>query len=365
MRNDEINRYRAKPLCDMHVHPHVEMPVDETVGIVRNLMEHFRYERIVLESLPSYDPANNFSALYCKSKLDGVYAGLGLVHRFDGSDTKESCREQAERLYRMGCDGFKMLEGKPDYRKRLGRPLDDRVFDGFYGFAEENGLPIVMHVGDPREFWDAERIPRWALERGWLYDESFLPFREGQKEVERVLRKFPKMRVVLAHFFFVSDDLEYAERFLDEWKNVCFDLTPGSEMYFNFSKKSGEWREFFLRHPDRILFGSDLYNWRPDGSSTEEQYAHAVNLVRSFLERKEAFWNGWQKTEMKDPFGFEDEVLEKIYRGNFLRVFGKERRKTDDEYIAFCGEEFCREHDLNGQQAANMKRIIGWFGRKD
>lgn len=363
MRNDELNRYRGKPICDMHIHPHVQMPVDETVEVIRSVMEYFHDERIVLESLPSYDVINNFTTLYCKSKLDGVYAGLGLLHRFDGSDTAESYLAQAESLFRMGCDGFKMLEGKPDYRKRLEKPLDDRVFDRFYGFAEEKGLPVVMHVGDPREFWDADRIPRWALERGWLYDDSFVPFRDGHREVEGVLRKFPKLKLVLAHFFFVSDDLSYAEWIMNEWDGVCFDLTPGSEMYFNFSERIDDWRGFFRRYADRILFGSDIYNWRRGDSSMEERYAHAVNLTRSFLEKKGPFLNRWQNVEMKNAFGFCSEVLDKICHDNFIRVFGEERRAADDEYIAFCAAGFGRDRDLSEEQTANLKKIADWFGR--
>jgi hypothetical protein len=39
---------------------------------------------------------------------------------------------------------------------------------------------------------------------------------------------------------------------------VFFDLTPGAEMYFNFSSRLGEVRDFFLRYQDRLIYGTDI-----------------------------------------------------------------------------------------------------------
>ncbi|MBO5873250.1 MAG: amidohydrolase family protein [Clostridia bacterium] len=361
MKNYELNNYRSKPVCDMHIHPHVELPLDETIKIFENIKDYFNYEKIALQSLPYHDIANNFKTLYLKSKIDGIYANLGLIHNLDDRDTQDYYSKQVKSMYRMGCDGFKMLEGKPTYRKQMGRPLNDSVFDKFYEFAEEKQLPIVLHYGDPVEFWDINKIPKWALERGNLYDDSFVSFRNGQKEIEGILEKFPKLKLILAHFFFVSDDIDYAEWFMSKWENVCFDLTPGSEMYFNFSDRIDDWRRFFVKYSDRILYGTDIYNWQQGDLSMEKKYSHAVNLVRGFLERKEPFLNTWQNKEMKNPFGFEDDVLDKIYHDNFIRVFGEKSRELDKEYIANECANFLSAHEFNELEVSNMKQIIDWF----
>ena len=361
MKNYEINRFRSEQIFDMHIHTHVEMPLADAAGILRDVMRHMNYSRIVLESLPSHDKINNFRNLYFKSVIRGAYAGLGLVHRGGEADTEEGYRKQAETLWRMGCDGYKMLEGKPEYRKKLGRPLCDGIFDGFYGFAEEKGLPVVLHFGDPREFWDREKIPDWALKRGWLYDGSFVPFREEQKEVEGILEKFPSLHLILAHFFFVSDDIGYASEFLNRWKNVSFDLTPGSEMYLNFEEKPEEWREFFLRNRERLLFGTDIYNWPRNGRTEEETYAHAVNLVRAFLERREPFRSEWLSRVFERPFGLPDEVLDKIYRQNFLRVFGETPRRLDPALIARECEAFSGREALSEEEKRDLRTIALHF----
>ena len=195
----------------MHIHLHVESPLEETIEVFNKVTEHFNYENIALQALPYYDLVNNHKALYLKSQIKGAYADIGLHHN---GETQEYYEDQIKIAYACGCDGVKLFEGKPQYRKELGIALDDSRFDKFYAFLEEKQLPVVMHFGDPREFWDIERIPKWALERGWLYDESFVHFNAAQQEVEGILEKFPKLHLILAHFFFVSDDINYAERFI-------------------------------------------------------------------------------------------------------------------------------------------------------
>ncbi len=362
MKNYEINHFRSKPLCDCHIHLHMPLPLDRTEDIYRAVMEHMNYERIALQALPSYSYTTNYEALYFKSRLNGVYAGLGLFHHFDERDTAAYYLEHAKTCRAMGCDGFKMLEGKPDYRKQIAKPLDDKSFDLFYGYAEENAIPVLIHLGDPREFWDIERIPKWALERGWLYDDSFVHFDNQVKEIEGILNKFPKLHLILAHFFFTSDDIEYAHSFMERYENACFDLTPGSEMYTNFNEKSDEWKQFFIKYADRILYGTDIYNWTYEGSP-EGRFSRAVNLERGFLESREPFFSSWFQKEMAHPFGLDDDVLDKICHDNFVRLYGAAPRELDKELIVAETRKLMSGHELDELQTANMQQIIDHFSQ--
>lgn len=363
MKNYEIHNYRAKPICDMHMHPHVKAPLDESVGIYNDILEHFNYEKIVLQALPFYVPINNYETLYFKAQDERIYANLGRIHNFDARDTKEYYEEQVKAMYAMGCDGFKLYEGKPEYRKVFGRSLCDPTLDPFYEFCEEKALPLVMHFGDPREFWDINKIPKWALERGWLYDESFVHFDALQKEVEGILEKFPKLKLILAHFFFVSDDIDYADKFMQKWENVSFDLTPGTEMFFNFEAKPDEWKKFFIKYSDRIMYGSDIYNWHREGKTIEEKYSHAVNLVRSFLEYKEPFVDKWTTRTFEHPFGFSDDMLDKLYHDNFIAQFGSKPRPIDGERIVYECKKELPNLDIDEIQKENIDKIIAYFSK--
>ena len=201
MKNYEMHGFRPQPLCDCHMHLHVPMPLDRSVEIYRAVMEHTNCDRIALQALPALDPTDNYKAFYFKSVIEGVYACPGLFHHHDERDTYDFYLEHIKALHAMGCDGFKMWEGKPICRKDLGKRLDDPCFDGFYGFAQEKELPILLHFADPRYYWDPAQWTDYMIKVGWNYDDSFISFEDLLSELEGILEKFPKLHLIVAHFW--------------------------------------------------------------------------------------------------------------------------------------------------------------------
>jgi hypothetical protein len=71
-----------------------------------------------------------------------------------------------DQLIAMGCDGVKEIEGKPDMRKTLPiPPFDSPAYAPYWECLEETEMPVIFHVNDPAEFWDAARVPEWARQR--------------------------------------------------------------------------------------------------------------------------------------------------------------------------------------------------------
>ena len=192
----------------------------------------------------------------------------------------------------MGCDGVKMLEGKPNVRKALAIPLDSPMYDGFYSYLQDNRVPVLSHVADPDEFWDEELCPQWAKDNGWFYgDGTYPPLQQLFDETQSVLRKFPRLNIHFAHFFFQSKDPANAERIMREFPNVRFDICPGIELYWNFRPLADKWREFFIKHQDRLIYGTDQH----DRDSDEK--VSRMECVRRFLETDDEFqYRGGQHT---------------------------------------------------------------------
>lgn len=171
----------------------------------------------------------------------------------------------------------------------IGQPLDSPTCDAYYAFCEAEKIPILFHVADPPDLWDPERVPERVRKRGWFYGDGTYPALEMlYGEVDGILGKFPTLHVILAHFYFMSCDIERAARFLDTWCNVSFDLTSGGDMYVSFSKDPGQWREFFVQYQDQILFGTDNSggNRRPNPDRVPKA-RYRFNAVRRFLEAVE------------------------------------------------------------------------------
>ncbi|MCK7495462.1 MAG: amidohydrolase family protein [Comamonadaceae bacterium] len=124
--------------------------------------------------------------------------------------------------------------------------------------GDASGLPILWHVNDPEEFWDAEKIPSWAKSRGWFYGSDTINNEVQYTQVLNVLERHPNLKIIFAHFFFMSAQLPRLADLLDRYPRICIDLTPGIEMYVNLSKQPEKTRAFFEKYQDRILYGTDI-----------------------------------------------------------------------------------------------------------
>jgi predicted TIM-barrel fold metal-dependent hydrolase len=232
---------------------------------------------------------------------------------------------QLQHLIDIGCDGMKLLVGKPDRRKAVGVPLDDEIFRPMLDLAERTQFPVLWHVGDPPEFWSEQTVPLWARQRGWWYDAATHPSKSQiEAEIAGVFRRHPRLKLILPHFFFLSDRLDDAAKLLESYPSYMIDLAPGVEMYHNLSARRDDARAFFQRFADRIIFGSDFgmtCGWGRDRGM----------MIRRFLETDEVFDvpdDPAMTPDARPPLrglALPRAVLELIYAKNFRRVVGHDR----------------------------------------
>jgi predicted TIM-barrel fold metal-dependent hydrolase len=332
------------PIIDAHVHFGDVRLMSE----VLELMDGSGVGQLNLVSTPRPETVNlNPQGLYFKARYpDRVYLFgsldySGVLNPADPSLTVPLA-EQVDRLIAMGCDGIKIVEGKPGYRKDMGLPFDGEAFAGFFARAAERGVPIVWHVGDPEEFWDWERIPVWAKNHGWFYDEGFPSLESLYREVGNVLARNPTLTVIFAHFYFLSAQLDRAAELLDQYPNVNLDITPGVEMLHNFTADFDAARDFFLKYQDRIVFGTDSGATAMMGGEPHidmEVGLGRIWMVRNYLETDETF------AVPPDPLMTPDdrpairgmalprEVLAKIYSGNYQRLAGRAPKALDMDLV--------------------------------
>lgn len=231
--------------------------------------------------------------------------------------------EQLERLRDLGCDGLKMLCGKPDTRKDIGQPLDGPMYEPLLARLAETRFPLLWHIADPPEFWNPEAVPLWAKQQNWWYDISFPTKQRIDREALGAFEQHPGLNLILAHFFFMSDNLEATANLLERFGSMHVDLAPGVEMYHNFTQRRDETREFFIRHADRILYGTDIGAGR---HCTGEKRGW---MVRHWLETDDEFEvpdDPLMTPDDRPPLKGIDlpaEALEKIYADNFHRILGR------------------------------------------
>lgn len=317
-------------IVDAHVH-------FENISLIRETKEFFH--KLEIEKLNIVSPARPdrvnsnpqaicFKAMYPEDTyISGGLDYSGIKGKSD-REIEKSLGEQVSRLKKIGFDGIKILETKPNYAKIMPFPIDSPLYNSFFFEVERLQLPIFWHVADPEEFWDKEKVPKIARERGWDYTDGSYPLKEElYRRVDNILNKFPNLKIVFAHFYFLSTDLKRAEDLLKRFPNINLDITPGSEMYYNFSKDPEKTREFFIDYQDRIVFGDDTAITKH--GIMQEPITNRIRFMRDFLETDKEFSIGpTDKNFLARPdkvrgIKLPQSVLEKIYGRNFLRIVGE------------------------------------------
>ena len=251
-----------------------------------------------------------------------------------GDDMGERLAASAARLLSCGCDGIKLLEGKPQLRRALPIPdFDAPCWEAFWQYAEDEGVPILWHVNDPEDFWDSSRVPAWAKTQGWYYDESYINNEEQYRQVLAVLERHKNLKLTLAHFFFMSAQLPRLREILERYPKVMTDITPGIEMYENFSQTPDETRRFFEDFNTRIIYGTDIggrFVYNPEGKPfNEKENLRRPEIVRDFLmlQGEELISSDGNFLVNRPDFmlrclGLKGESLDNILSRNFIRFIG-------------------------------------------
>lgn len=320
----DFSAFLPLKIIDSHIHfVHPERLAD-----IWRIIEAVPYQKVHLVCIPNPDGSNhNPAALYFKERHpQRTYISGALDYRpvlLGGADPVETLARQVIDLKTAGFDGLKLIEGKPMVRKLLPIPLDAPAYEGMWATLEREDFPVVFHVADPDEFWDAAACPDWARQSGWDYSDGSYPSKESlYAEVERILARHPNLRITFAHFYFLAHDLPRAAAFLDAHPRVSFDLTPHPNMYRDFSRDPVQARAFLTRYADRILYGTDTDTRVLErGENGMRFMLNMITMIRACLE---------QQGELALPgfpglhgLGLDVQVLEKIYSTNFERIYGR------------------------------------------
>lgn len=326
------------PFADSIIDGHIHVSSRDHYGRLLDDLAHTGASRFAIQVVGRsvHDPEGHCFryALELKQRIPDrvfIFGGLDFSDLLAGASApRVPLVGQARRLYDMGCDGLKLLTGKPDFRKFINHPLDGPMFSPMLDWLEETQFPVLWHVGDPPEFWSEHTVPLWARQRGWWYDSTHPRKEQIDCEIERVFRRHPRLSLTLPHFFFLSDRLDDAARLLDTYPTYCLDLAPGVEMYHNFTANHAAARAFFIRYADRIIFGSDFgmgCGWARDRGM----------MIRRFLETDDHFDVPDDPAMAPDDrpqlhgLALPDDVVRKICVENFQRRVGAKPRPLADD----------------------------------
>ena len=261
---------------------------------------------------------------------------------WDEPDFAERAARQIEEGHRLGAAGVKeykrlglfLRDGKKELIK-----IDDPKLDAMWAKCGELGLPVSIHVADPRAFWLPydEQNERWTElkdHRSWWFGDAAKhpPREELLAALDRVIARHPKTTFVCVHFANNSEDIDWVDRRLDERPNMFADLAARiPELGRHAPEKV---RTLFTKHADRIFFATDfmVYDKLILGSGGDADRPTDDDAVTFFekcwrwLETADRDWphmtpiqGDWTISSIQLPPG----VLRKIYFDNARRLLAR------------------------------------------
>jgi uncharacterized protein len=243
--------------------------------------------------------------------------------RIDEPNFGENEARRLEEAVRSGSiRGLKIRKGLGlEDRDKTGEliKVDDPRIDPIWAKCAELGIPVVMHVSDPKAFHTPldrfnERLHELAERPEWSFYDPKYPSKEEILEARnRVIARHPNTIFIATHMANLPEELGRVSMWLEQYPNMYVDINARIN---ELGRQPYTARRFMIQYQDRILFGTDT---PPD--------AEAYRVHYRFLETDDEYFDS---TPAHKQQGFwmiyglylPDEVLEKIYNKNALKLLG-------------------------------------------
>ncbi|RPJ39069.1 MAG: amidohydrolase, partial [Chloroflexi bacterium] len=197
---------------------------------------------------------------------------------------------------------------------------DDPRLDDVWAAAGEAGVPVTIHVADPVAFfrpldrfnerWDElHAFPEWHF-----YGPQFPSFETLIEALYRVIERHPKTNFITAHVGCYPENLGFVDQMMERYPNFYTDI---SARIAELGRAPYSARAWFIKHKDRILFGTDH---RPSAAMYQIHFR--------FLETADEYFSydpyspipgqgRWQIYGLYLP----DDVLRMVYYDNAARLY--------------------------------------------
>jgi predicted TIM-barrel fold metal-dependent hydrolase len=172
---------------------------------------------------------------------------------------------ELERCVLAGAGGLKVWKHLGlrvcDDRGELLMP-DDRRLGPLWDTAARLGIPVTIHVADPIAFFQPldgtnERLEELLANPDWYFGDraAFPSFDRIIDSFEALVANHPATTFIGAHVACYAEDLAWVSRMLDAYPNLYADTAA---RIAELGRQPRAARALFLRHPERLVFGTDL-----------------------------------------------------------------------------------------------------------
>jgi predicted TIM-barrel fold metal-dependent hydrolase len=236
------------------------------------------------------------------------------------------CIEILNNHVEQGAKGLKILkELGLHYRDSSGELIncDDKRLFPIWEEAGRLKIPVLIHQADPAGFFEPatpenEHYESLKKYPSWSFADPRFPRKiELLKRRDELIRHHPGTTFILPHFGNYAENISYVSNLLTENPNVYIDFSARID---ELGRQPYSSREFFIKHQDRIIFGTDM----------PANIDSSVEMYRTYFRFLETFDESFYSPDYDGTFdrarwpicgiGLPKEVLKKIYYENILKI---------------------------------------------
>lgn len=242
-------------------------------------------------SFSKYDE-NNETILKAAKKYPDRFVAFCTINPAD-EDKVTKLRE----CINKGAKGLRLYSGHTFFYQ-ADYPLNTKSMDFVYKYVEVEKIPVIFHVN----------------------------INNYQKEFERVLKRYPDMKVVCPHFCLSSSNLSRLEEMFDAYPNLYTDISFGYQDYLvegfeRISRNPEKYRDFIRKYKDRFFYGTDIVI--TDSETKNKNWITKVYQSYRNLLEKDTFTLFLNKdpSQVFNGLNLDATTLEQIYQKNYEQLF--------------------------------------------
>ena len=265
--------------------------------------------------------------MYRESRGGIAWAGSFDARRWQHPDFASSTIAALEQQFRDGAIAVKIWKNiGMSLRNKTGAYVmpDDVAFQPIYELLQKEDRTLIAHLAEPNGAWmplgpNNPEDDFYGSHREWyMYGRADAPSTEAILQArDRVIARYPKLRVVGCHLGSNEEDLHALAARLARFPNFAVDLA--ARVRYLAAGDRDQAREFLIQYQDRITYGTDFTLGRDDDDQ------RAANSLAAQHDRDWQYFSSpaaltYNRRNVQG-LGLPPNVLRKIFRDNALRWF--------------------------------------------
>ena len=334
-----LDDFKSVEKIDAHVHVNTE----QTSLIQQAEEDNFRLLTINWDDVndpPPMEIQQEFAIHQLKASPERIaYATTISIKNFNNDDWQEQTIAYLKNSFAQGAVAVKIYKViGMSLRDKNGKlvMIDDPRFDGIIDFIVKNNIPIVGHLGEPKNCWLPVEKMTIKGDKSYFHDHPEyhmylhpeFPSYEAQIDArDRMLEKHPDLKFIGAHLGSLEWSIDELAKRLDKFPNMTVDMAARIP-HFQYQAKTN-WQgvhDFLIKYQDRLLYATDIVTNGTEDPSVLKKDAHDRWLSDwKFFATDETM----QASEVEGEFKglkLPRDVIHNLYRKNAEKLFFGDRK---------------------------------------